>query len=116
MLNWILQLPHTELKRQKILRILRFKSSTQNSTSLNGYVSRMKPLQKHIFWLAGGNLHEVENSPFVGPLSARGYEVLYMVEAIDEYSILSLPEFDGKKFQNIAEEGFQSAFKYVLNI
>lgn len=93
--------------RSRLSKLLRFHSSaSKNMTSLEGYVSRMKPSQSHIFWLAGSNRDEVENSPFVERLLARGYEVLYMVEAVDEYSISSLPEFDGKKFQNIAKEGF----------
>lgn len=39
-------------------------------------------------------------------LLKKGYEVLYLIEAVDEYSISALPEFDGKKFQNVAKEGF----------
>lgn len=45
-------------------------------------------------------------SPFVERLNKKGYEVLYLVEAVDEYCISSLPEFEGKKFQNVAKEGF----------
>lgn len=93
--------------RSRLSKLLRFQSSAgKDLTSLQEYVSRMKPNQSHIFWLAGANRADVENSPFVERLLARGYEVLYMVEAVDEYAISSLPEFDGKKFQNIAKEGF----------
>jgi heat shock protein beta len=49
---------------------------------------------------------QVENSPFVERLLKKGYEVLYLTEAVDEYCISALPEFDGKKFQNVAKEGF----------
>lgn len=52
---------------------------------------------------------QVENSPFVERLLKRGYEVLYLTEAVDEYCISALPEFDGKKFQNVAKEGFTLA-------
>lgn len=93
--------------RSRLAKLLRFHSSNGNElTSLEDYVSRMKAKQDHIYWLAGANRQEVENSPFVERLLARGYEVLYLVEAVDEYSIASLPEFDGKKFQNVAKEGF----------
>lgn len=48
-----------------------------------------------------------------------GYEVLYLVEAVDEYAISALPEFEGKKFQNVAKEGFTLAeskfLKYLHN-
>lgn len=93
--------------RSRLAKLLRFHSSHgKDLTSLEEYVTRMKPKQEHIYWLAGSSRGEVEKSPFVERLLARGYEVLYLVEAVDEYSIASLPEFDGKKFQNVAKEGF----------
>merc|ERR1712112_237977 len=51
-------------------------------------------------------MDEVKNSPFVERLLKKGYEVLYLTEAVDEYAISALPEFEGKKFQNVAKEGF----------
>lgn len=93
--------------RSRLSKLLRFQSSANKDlTSLEEYVERMKPKQTHIYWLAGSSRAEAESSPFVERLLARGYEVLYMVEPVDEYAISSLPEFDGKKFQNIAKEGF----------
>merc|ERR1712096_348877 len=47
-----------------------------------------------------------EKSPFVERLIKKGYEVLFLTEAVDEYAISALPEFEGKKFQNVAKEGF----------
>jgi heat shock protein beta len=49
---------------------------------------------------------QVENTPFVEQLLKKSYEVLYLTEAVDEYCIPAFPEFDGKKFQNVAKEGF----------
>lgn len=93
--------------RSRLAKLLRFHSSNgKDLTSLEEYVGRMKAKQDHIYWLAGASRAEVEKSPFVERLLARGYEVLYLVEAVDEYAIAALPEFDGKKFQNVAKEGF----------
>ncbi|XP_053684533.1 endoplasmin [Sabethes cyaneus] len=96
--------------RSRLAKLLRFQSSNGKSskeyTSLADYVSRMKSKQEHIYFIAGASRAEVEKSPFVERLLSRGYEVLYLVEAVDEYSISALPEFDGKKFQNVAKEGF----------
>jgi len=47
------------------------------------------------------------NSPFVERLLKKGYEVIYLTEPVDEYCIQSLPEFEGKKFQNVAKEGLK---------
>lgn len=94
--------------RSRLAKLLRFQSSNgKGITSLAEYVERMKPKQEHIYFIAGANRGEVEKSPFVERLLAKGYEVLYLVEAVDEYCISALPEFDGKKFQNVAKEGFK---------
>lgn len=92
--------------RARLSKLLMFKSSMENLTSLSGYVSRMKENQKAIYYIAGASEDEVKKSPFVERLDKKGYEVLYLTEAVDEYSISALPLFDGKKFQNVAKEGF----------
>merc|ERR1712071_664115 len=56
---------------------------------------------------AGSSLDEVKKSPFVERLVKKGYEVLYLTEAVDEYAISALPDFEGKKFQNVAKEGVE---------
>merc|ERR1712156_482859 len=77
-----------------------------NYVSLSQYVERMKDKQEQIFYMGGSTLKEVQESPFVERLLKKGYEVLYLTEAVDEYAVSALPEFEGKKFQNVAKEGF----------
>lgn len=95
--------------RTRLAKLLRFRSSNdpEKTTSLADYVERMKDKQEHIFFVAGQSREEVEQSPFVERLLKKGYEVLYLIEPVDEYCIQSLPEFEGKKFQNVAKEGLQ---------
>merc|ERR1712110_1403939 len=92
--------------RTRLAKLLRFTSSSGNLTSLAEYVERMKDKQESIYYIAGGSKEEVSSSPFVERLLKKGYEVLFLTEAVDEYAISSLPEFEGKKFQNVAKEGF----------
>merc|ERR1712117_629933 len=92
--------------RTRLAKLLRFTSSSGNLTSLAEYVERMKDKQESIFYIAGGSKEEVTSSPFVERLLKKGYEVLLLTEAVDEYAISALPEFEGKKFQNVAKEGF----------
>merc|ERR1712142_708915 len=92
--------------RTRLAKLLRFVSSAGKMTSLAEYVERMKDKQESIFYAAGGSKDEVMNSPFVERLLKKGYEVLYLTEAVDEYAVSALPEFEGKKFQNVAKEGF----------
>merc|ERR1739838_165222 len=93
--------------RTRLAKILKFFSSLdeEKQTSLAEYVERMKEKQEHIYYVAGSSMKEVKASPFVERLLKKGYEVLYLTEAIDEYAINAVPEFEGKKFQNVAKEG-----------
>lgn len=92
--------------RSRLSKLLMFQSSqSKEPTSLADYVKRMKPKQDHIYYIAGASRTEVETSPFVERLLRKGFEILYLIEAVDEYTLSSLPEFEGKKFQNIAKEG-----------
>lgn len=95
--------------RSRLAKLLRFPTShsSTDETSLNDYLARMKEGQTNIFFMAGSSREEAETSPFVERLLKRGYEVLYLVDPVDEYTIQNLPEFEGKKFQNVAKEGLK---------
>ena len=54
--------------------------------------------------MSGTTRTECEKSPFVEKLLKKGYEVIYLIDPIDEYCVQNLPEFEGKKFQNAAKE------------
>merc|ERR1712117_56467 len=92
--------------RSRLAKLLRFTSSAGNYVSLSQYVERMKDKQEQIFYMGGSTLKEVQESPFVERLLKKGYEVLYLTEAVGEYAVSALPEFEGKKFQNVAKDGF----------
>jgi heat shock protein 90kDa beta len=95
--------------RTRLSKLLRFWTSQNDEkmTSLESYVSRMKEGQKGIFFIAGESRESLKKSPLVERVLKRGYEVLYLVDAMDEYTINSMSDFDGKKFQNLAKEGLQ---------
>lgn len=94
--------------RSRLAKLLQFRSSANKGfVTFSDYVERMKEKQESIYFIAGSSLDEVEKSPFVERLVKKGYEVLYLTEAVDEYCISALPEFEGKKFQNVAKEGVE---------
>lgn len=74
-LNLVLESPHK--RQQKLLNILRFHSSTQEATDLIGFII-MKPLPKHIFWIAATSRNEIEKYPNVQVFSERGYEAILL--------------------------------------
>uniref|UniRef100_A0AAQ6ICY4 Histidine kinase/HSP90-like ATPase domain-containing protein n=1 Tax=Anabas testudineus TaxID=64144 RepID=A0AAQ6ICY4_ANATE len=93
--------------RTRLAKLLRFQTSHSETevASLEQYVERMKEKQEKIYFMAGTSRKEAESSPFVEKLLKKGYEVIYLTEPVDEYCIQALPEFDGKRFQNVAKEG-----------
>ncbi len=94
--------------RSRLAKLLQFRSSANKGyVSFAEYVERMKEKQDVIYFIAGSSQDEVQKSPFVERLVKKGYEVLYLTEAVDEYCISALPEFEGKKFQNVAKEGVE---------
>jgi len=95
--------------RKKLAKLLRFKSSKSGSdmTSLEDYVTNMKENQPGIYYVTGESMSAVENSPFIEQLKKRGYEVLYMVDPIDEYAVQQLKEFDDKKLICATKEGLK---------
>ena len=93
--------------RTKIADLLRFHTSKsgEDQISLKEYIARQKEGQKGIYYITGESKAAVAASPFLEGLKSRGYEVLYLVDPIDEYMVQQMKEYDGKKLISCTKEG-----------
>jgi len=107
--NLKLGIHEDSVNRKKLSDLLRYYSSQSGDdmTPLKDYVSRMKENQKHIYYITGEAREVVEHSVFVERVKKRGYEVLYMVDPIDEYAVQQLKEYDGKQLVSVTKEGLE---------
>jgi len=93
--------------RAKLADLLRYQTSKSGDEmiSLKEYCDRMKEGQNDIYYITGESVAQVSSSPFIEQLRKKGFEVLYMVDPIDEYGVQQLKEYDGKKLKSVAKEG-----------
>uniref|UniRef100_A0A8D0BH13 Heat shock protein 90 alpha family class B member 1 n=1 Tax=Salvator merianae TaxID=96440 RepID=A0A8D0BH13_SALMN len=71
------------------------------------YMCHMKDNQKNIYYITGESRERVANFAFVEQVQKRSFEVVYVTEPTDEYSVQQLKEFDGKSLVSVTKEGLE---------
>ncbi|MBR0459732.1 MAG: molecular chaperone HtpG [Victivallales bacterium] len=92
--------------KDRLVELLMFDSTAtadSRKTSLEEYVSRMPEAQKEIYYLNAEDRAAAEKSPVLEAFKAKGYEVLFSVDAIDDWVMNDVPEYKGKSFRCISK-------------
>ena len=91
------------MKKELLKDLLKFYSSNDEKlTSLKDYVSRMPESQKYIYYAAAGDIRSAAGLPQTEQVRAKGYELLYFVEDIDEFVSQMLFEYEGKELKSVS--------------
>jgi molecular chaperone HtpG len=95
--------------REEIARLLRFRSTTSGpgpdgaDVSLGDYTGRMKDGQEFIYYLLAPSVAAAAGSPHLEAFAKKGIEVLLLTDAVDNWVVSSLRDFDGKRLQSVAQ-------------
>ncbi len=98
---------HTDFANRDALNELLLFSSTMTEpgkkTTLAEYLSRMPSTQKEIYYIIAENEQAAANAPQLEAFRAKGYEVLYCTDAVDEWVLSDIPEYKEKKLRNVSK-------------
>ena len=93
--------------KETVAKLLRFASthndSSEQTVSLEDYISRMKEGQKAIYYITADSYVAAKNSPHLELFNKKGIEVLLLSDRIAEWMLSYLTEFDGKQLQSITK-------------
>merc|ERR1719460_3058747 len=95
--------------RTRLAKLLRYATSKsgEKEISLEEYVANMKEEQKNIYYISGEDKETLLKSPSVEKLLAMDYEIIFMTDSVDEYTVQHLTEFEGKRLINASREGLK---------
>jgi molecular chaperone HtpG len=90
--------------RDELIALTRWYSvNTEGLNSLADYVKTMPEDQPFIYFIAGEHAETLRTSPHLEALKSRGHDVLLMTDAVDEWVLQSMSEYEGKTFRNVMQ-------------
>jgi molecular chaperone HtpG len=90
-------------RREKLLALTRFTTTSGENRSLKQYVETLKPNQTEIYYLIGESLDRLKSNPKLESATARGIEVLLMTDPVDAFWTSAPLEFGGKPFKSLSQ-------------
>ncbi|MBP3583180.1 MAG: molecular chaperone HtpG [Clostridia bacterium] len=93
------------MHKDTLVDLILFRSSKENKyVSLKEYTDAMTETQKYIYYATGESAAKIEMLPQLEAMKARGYEVLYLTDDVDEFTLKVIGKYSDKEFKNITSE------------
>lgn len=93
------------MHKDSLKDLVLFRSSADKKyVTLSEYTGRMKEEQKAIYYACGETLDKIDMLPQTYAFKDKGFEILYLTDYVDEFSLRSLAEYNGKQFVNICAD------------
>ena len=90
-------------RREKLLALSRFTTTTGEKRSLKQYVESLKPNQTEIYYLAGDSVERLKSNPKLESAAARGIEVLLLTDPVDAFWTSAPLDFGGKPLKSLSQ-------------
>jgi len=93
------------MNKDKLEDLLLFYSSSEKKlVTLDEYVSRMKEGQEFIYYASGDNYELIDKLPQTELIKEKGFEILYLIDEVDEFALKVMRDYKGKEFKSISSE------------
>ncbi|MBR2545457.1 MAG: molecular chaperone HtpG [Erysipelotrichaceae bacterium] len=88
-------------EKEELQDLLMFYSSKEDKyVTLKEYKERMKPEQNEIYYCTGQSIEQIKKLPQIETLLDKGFEILYCIDEIDEFTLMMMRNYDGKDFKS----------------
>jgi len=102
-------------RREKLLGLSRFTTTSGEKRSLKQYVENLKPNQTEIYYLTGDSIERLKSNPKLESASARGIEVLLLTDPVDAFWTSAPLDFGGKPLKSLSQGDIDFALIPLLD-
>jgi molecular chaperone HtpG len=90
-------------RREKLLALSRFTTTTGANRSLKQYIADAKPNQTEVYFLVGDSIERLKSNPKLESAAARGIEVLLLTDPVDAFWTSAALDFEGKPLKSLSQ-------------
>jgi molecular chaperone HtpG len=90
-------------RREKLLGLSRFTTTTGEKRTLKQYIADLKPNQTEVYFLIGDSIERLKSNPRLESAAARGIEVLLLTDPVDAFWTSARLDFEGKPLKSLSQ-------------